>query len=302
MKCSGTPLLLSALAVLLLGGCMQETKAPVIAYIGTAVGDMNSDITTLQFTDRFSTEDTSLLTVVGFENIAEGTTVRAMWFSPDDRTAPIGLQTITAEGNGTIARFLLRPNVAWDSAPYKVIVYAEHDHDDNPDTMPLRGSGSMQFFIGLSEDEINEYKREFAEWERRDNEKRAARAAKNAIEQEALQYARENLGAPEAITIQRLDVDGDGTKELLVIDTKNQPEAMPDVGRYTVNGFVITSPLYGILLSSKDERIATSPLFLQVLQTGTVMVSWQEGRKRCEREYRWDAEGGKYVVGVERCT
>lgn len=148
---------------LLLASCgHSRTKAviqPTLSFIEISKGNLETPVDELLFSSRFQPEDRNLIGVVGFTTISDGTTVQATWFSPDDRTMPIGREKIVTSDNVDVVRFLISPSENWTPAPYLLDIRAWND-DPN-----LAVSGSAQFFVGLNDQEIEMYRKEYKEWQ-----------------------------------------------------------------------------------------------------------------------------------------
>jgi len=140
-------------------------------------GSLATDLNALEFRTDFNPEETSLLGVVAFDEIPDGSVVQATWFSPDDRRMPLGRTQIVTESGAKVARFSFARAIPWDPAPYLLQVHAwPKDHPE------ATASGSIQFFIGMTEEEKKTYADEFAAWKKTEEEERIKReeeAAKN---------------------------------------------------------------------------------------------------------------------------
>lgn len=167
-------------SLLLLAACGAEPQPPVLTFVGTASGTIETPTDALLFTDRFPDDLRSIVGVAAFETAPEGTEVMASWFMPDDRRPPFGRRNLTVESGALVARFTLASGGAWEAGPYLLQIHARMPTKE--DESPLTASGSVQFFVGMTEEEIAAYREEYAAWE---EARRAQAAAQEAAEAEA---------------------------------------------------------------------------------------------------------------------
>ena len=163
---------------LLLTACGAQPEAPVLTFVGTASGTIETPTDALVFSDRFPDDLRSIVGVAAFEQALEGTEVMASWFAPDDRGPPFGRRNLTVESGALIARFTLASGGAWEAAPYLLQIHARMPTKE--DESPLTASGSVQFFVGMTEEEIEAYREEYAAWEEARREQAAEQEAAEA--------------------------------------------------------------------------------------------------------------------------
>ena len=147
---------------LMLASCVQPSEKegiqPALSFIKISKGNLETPIDSLVFANTFEPIDRNLVGVVGFSAIPSGSTVQATWFSPDDRTMPIGRETIVTSDAVDVVRFSIAPSEDWKPAPYLLDIRAWS-------TDPLRAAtGSTHFFIGLDDGQIEVYQKEYEEW------------------------------------------------------------------------------------------------------------------------------------------
>jgi len=156
---------LAALA-LLLSACAPAPARPVIGFVGIGTGTLQTDLAQLSFRDRFEPSQRELIGVVAFEHVADGTIVQADWHAPDDRAPPLGRTTVVTQSGAKIARFSFARNEDWDASPYLLNVFALVGEGEEQQT----ASGSVQFFIGMTDEEIAAYRDAYAAWEREEKD------------------------------------------------------------------------------------------------------------------------------------
>lgn len=144
----------------MLVSCASTPAKPVITFLGVGSGTLTSQLESVTFTDRFDPKQRGLIAVVGFRDTHDGMPVEATWFSPDDRRMPLGRTTILLASGANIARFSIASTVDWQKAPYMLQVYARSGEGEEAQV----ASGSLSFFMGLSEKEIEDYRKEYAAW------------------------------------------------------------------------------------------------------------------------------------------
>lgn len=291
-----------------LSSCSSGPNQPRINFIGLSKGTLQSEADSLSFQNRFETTDRELIGIVAFDNIEEGSEVTASWFSPDDRTPPFGQNKVVTQSGAKIVRFSLANTEDWTPGPYMLQIRANTVEDD----IVASASGSLQFAIGLTDDEIQAYVQDYAEWERRQQEQRAAVAAEEEREKTLLDEARTTLDAPDALLALRLNLLGDDVPEYILIDTKNLPAFEPSINpavalSHPVNQFAIIG-LDGSMplsLRARDgERVLESngaplgdalplqsPQTLTVLPSGTITLTWQDDGLLCTAELRPTQDG-----------
>ena len=290
--------------VSLISGCASKEKKPVIRFIGVATGSLMSPINALHFQTRFKATDHNLVGVVAFADVQNGTNVQATWFSPDDRRTPLGRTEIVTKSGATVARFSLSSKKNWDSAPFLFQVLASRGEGEKQVT----ASGSTQFFIGMTDRDVKEYHDSYTEWEKRDTEKRRAQADAEAVDHILQDKAQKILQSPVAILALRRDLDSDGVQDVLFLDTRDQPEYVPGreqglVLSASVRQFIALTASGKTVLSVRQTkkgysienakgtlvafaRSGTSSLHVALLTSGTLSLSWMEGKKTCSLEAR----------------
>lgn len=126
---------------------------PKIAYIGVSEGDLTTAAEDLNFQSRFGAGSQSLLGVVQFASVSDGTVIQADWFSPDDRTPPIGRMKVVTASGSKIAGFSIVPPGEWKSSPYMLSILAVTEDDGKR----MTASGSIRFFVDMTDEEVVEY-------------------------------------------------------------------------------------------------------------------------------------------------
>ena len=139
---------------------MRTSAQPAISFIGMGTGTLATDLRTIRFQTTFDVSEQQLLGVVGFSSITDGTAVQATWFSPDERSMPLGRTTIQTESGASVARFSFASKDPWKKAPYLLRIDVETKKG-----AIYTASGSIPFYIGMSEEEIGAYRKEFQEWQ-----------------------------------------------------------------------------------------------------------------------------------------
>lgn len=178
MRISHLTVIISSL--LLLAACGAESQPPVLTFVGTASGTIETPTDALVFSDRFPDDLRSIVGVAAFETAPDGTEVMASWFMPDERRPPFGRRNLTVESGALVARFTLATVGAWEPGPYLLQIHARMPTKEGEP--PLTASGSVQFFVGMTEEEIEAYREEYAAWGK---ERREQTAAREAAETEA---------------------------------------------------------------------------------------------------------------------
>ena len=86
---------------------------------------------------------------------------------------PLGRTKIVTESGARIARFSFANKLEWEAAPFKLIVRAWPEED-----MAKTTSGSVQFFVGMNEEDIQAYSEEYDAYIKAKELRRQANAAK----------------------------------------------------------------------------------------------------------------------------
>ncbi len=303
---------LIASALLLLTACTSEAR-PVISFIGIATGTLVTDLGELQFANLFDRDERNLVAVVGFEQVQEGTTVQATWFSPDDRQMPLGRTAITTQSGAKIARFSFASKDPWVAAPYLLQIAAF-----SPDTPEKSATGSVAFFIGMNDTEIASYRKEFADWKYADDENRKMWEQEQERFQQLLGYVRRQLNFEHSTVLLRTDLTGDRTEDYVVADMQ---EALPPAETpgvllsATVGRFAVVNNSGSVIFAVRDTgrtRIAESndatltsnlphidTMQLTVLASYGISLYWPTEEQVCFAEFEPIAEG--YILTREGC-
>lgn len=304
---------------LLLAACAAPST-PAIGFIGIAKGDLRSDVSTLAFADRFSASDHSLVGVVALKEPVSAGRAVATWFSPDDRTMPLGRTTVELGSGATVARFSFANKENWKPAPYMLDVRLEVPaRKSRPESPVYRetSSGSMHFFIGLTDRQVQTYVDDYIEWQRREEEQRRFAAAGTAREQNILAAAKLFLRAPSAVLALRQDLTGDDRDEFVVADTGGLPPLTPPspplLLSNPVQGFAILDGSGTALISLGPQKggrvlsllgtavttIPPGPVHLTLLPSSTVSLAWNAANSTCTLEF--SPSGHTWTAGEERC-
>lgn len=298
----------------LLAACSPEVR-PVIQYIGIAEGNMQSDINQLKFQDRFESTQHELIALIAFSEIEDGTTVQATWFSPDDRTMPLGRTSVVTDSGATIARFTLASREDWEPAPLMLQIEAFKGEEGSG----LSGSGTLQFFIGMTDEEITEYMDEFSAWKKQQQEQNSALLAEETFELGLQQQAKDLLQSESVVLASRDDLLSETGLEYVYLDTEGlAPYVASDNASFQleaeVRQLVILNASGGVLFSLLDEgnaheltvgeqKLASlqpdAGVKVGLLTTGTWVLTWNEDDALCSQEIRKTGEG--YEAGQKRC-
>ncbi len=280
-------------------GCTPTTD-PTIKFMGISPGGMQSTLEELKFGDRFSEDIKEFVAVVALENAQDGTNVQATWFSPDERSMPLGRTTIVTQSGATIARFTFATTQEWNPFPYKLMVDVM-----NPETTKVSASGSLQFYIGMTDAQITQYQKEWTEYSNRFEEQKAAMKAEGEFEQ-ALAASTEKTFASPAILALKKDLLGDTENEYVFVDTAGQPPFMPAQSATlqmegTANQFVVVhadgTQVLSMLLKGRKSEVrsgdkvltsipVTTGVKVSLLATGTWVLQWEASGKNCVQEIR----------------
>lgn len=310
---------LSALiTTLFLSACGNAGVQPKINFIGVGSGTLASDVNKIQYTQTFDPSARSLIAVVSFEQIMDGSTVQATWFSPDDRSMPLGRTSIVTRSGAKLARFSFVSKEDWQRSPYQLRIDVQSGTD--PQKMKT-ASGSFAFFIGMKDQEIKNYLADLAAWKREDEKKRAVYTEEQKKEQAIIDSAKVLLGSAGATIALRSDFIGSDKDQFFIVGQKKEELDAPPMGGGGAGvlysgipqGFVIMDQSGGLLLAMgeivKGKRIVrdaqttlfgnfpkTGDLQVVVLPSHTIAITWQKSaRESCTVEIRM--EGGKFVYG-----
>lgn len=139
----------------------QPVHQPAISFIGIGTGTLSTDLNAIRFTRSFTVKQTQLVAVVSFDEVDDGSTVQASWFSPDERLPPLGRTSIVTQKGATNARFSIMSNQGpWKPSPYLVRIDITSGHGNRHKT----ASGSLSFFIGMKDKDIRAYEHDYAQW------------------------------------------------------------------------------------------------------------------------------------------
>ncbi len=244
-------------ALSVLTGCTSPHDSPVISFIGVATGNLVTDLADLRFSSTFERDERNLVGVVGFEYVKEGTTVQATWFSPDDRQMPLGRTSIVTQSGAKIARFSFGSRDAWTAAPYMLQIDAFTGEGEQKQS----ATGSVSFFIGMSDADITAYRNDYLAWKTAEAQNLQEWQEEQERFQQMLGIVRRKEGFEHSTVLLRTDLTGDKTEDYVIADMEEQ--GLPPGG----------SP--GVLLSAAVGRFAI------VDHSGATLFSVRdEGRKR----------------------
>jgi hypothetical protein len=180
----------------------RRDTSPVLSVIGISKGTLETPLEELQFSERFDVADRNLVGVAVFKNVVDGTHVMATWFSPDERTIPLGRSTLIIASGATIVRFSIGAPGTWKPSPYQLRIDAAVPLKPTPSPLekarrwvappPRTASGSVRFFIGMTDAQVQAYNEELEQWKKEDAERQ-----RKFAEEEARRSASGTL-APDA--------------------------------------------------------------------------------------------------------
>lgn len=150
---------------LVLSACSSNLQPPEITFIGVSEGTQDTPSEELIFQDRYEQGITDITSAVQFGSIADGSMVRAMWFSPDDRRPPFGARNLPIASGANLARFSVGHDEELPKGPYMLQVFANTKVSDE---QTLTASGSVQFFVGMTDEEVAKYLEEYDAWVHRE--------------------------------------------------------------------------------------------------------------------------------------
>lgn len=304
----------SFLCVLLTACGSSASEKPSIKFIGIGTGTLQTPVEELQFRDMFDVNDLALVAVVAFDQVEEGTTVQATWFSPDERRMPLGRTNIVTQSGATIARFSFASKEAWQPAPYMLRIDAMKGEGDKM----LTATGSISFFIGMKQREVDQYRKEFDEWSKADAAHRAQVEARIEAERVIVERANAVLGSEDGTLILRRDLTGDGAEDFLVVSMgMKEDDLMPSSGggpgvlaSGEFDQFLLSDQSGTSLLALKRSRRSRAvtagdavilqelttdgPVTMTVLPSGTFSLSWSTKKDACAVDLRrvgmtWEA-------------
>ncbi len=283
---------LVACAVIALVGCSQQK--PSIQFIGVSSGTLTTNIDSLRFRSNFLTNEHRILGVASFSAPMDGSSVSATWFSPDERQMPMGRTSIVLQSGATVARFSLQAKDDWKPSPFefRIDVYAPGD------TNVLVASGSIPFFIGMSDAEIREYTEEYKAWQHADATERSAWETKKAQEDAIVRSVALMLKENNVELATRYDIDGDGSDEFLVATKQDGPPGgeLGVVSALNITTFALVDASGSSLLSlqrQKKDRVLqarndvlyrafpSGEITLTLLSSGTFSFGWEATSSLC---------------------
>jgi len=177
------------MCVLLLGSCGTEpVSAPKsepeplsITEIVSSVEPIDPENPLPTFTDFFEEGTEVIYTYVSIQN-AETMTgsfpVRLRWFSPNDFRPPIAQRMVEMEPDQNIAQFSIHNEDGLGKGPYMLIARAGRDLSS------LTATGSARFFIGMTQEEAQEFLEQEAEVKAQREKKRKIREAERKKQKE----------------------------------------------------------------------------------------------------------------------
>lgn len=306
--------LLLVLSFLFLTACSAGNDRPVISFIGVATGSLSTDLNRLHFQTQFTAMQRSIVAVVGFAHIKQGTTVQATWFSPDDRHMPLGRTSIVTESGATVTRFSFASTKDWQPAPYMLQIDAMTQNGNTQAT----GTGSLQFFIGMNDADIAAYQADYAGWKQADVAERVAWDHDRQVEQALLDHVRTTLGFPSISIVEKQDVVGDAAPEYVVNDAKDLPGPQAQQGvllSAAVHQAAIINQSGSVILSirqiggKRQVESAGKTLINDLPQEGDIQMtiipsrllslSWVDGKKQCYADIHSSDTG--YVLQNRGC-
>lgn len=302
--------------MLLLCACTPKVAGPKLSFIGIATGTLVTDLNALAFNSAFGTDDRNLVAVVGFEDVQEGTTVQATWFSPDDRQMPLGRTSIITQSGARIARFSFVSKDPWAAAPYMLQIHAFIGGGKSMRS----ATGSVSFFIGMNDLQIAEYRREFESWKAVEASQRTKWEREQAAFQQLLARIREELTFEYSTVLLRTDLTGDGSEDYVISDNAEEGTQIGGAGVLVssdVGRFAVVSNSGSVLFAVRDhgkKRIAESlgmtltdtlpigdkTMQLSVLPSFALSLYWPRGDTEvCFAEFEPSGKG--YRLAREGC-
>ncbi|HVW66653.1 MAG TPA: hypothetical protein VHA78_02885 [Candidatus Peribacteraceae bacterium] len=311
------------LVPLLLSACMRGgSDQPAINFIGIGTGTLVTDVNAIHFRNTFKTSETKLVGVVSFAHIAQGSTVQATWFSPDERVPPLGRTTITTESGAKIARFSFASKEPWKPAPYELRIDASTGKGENLKT----DSGTLAFFIGMTQPDIDAYKKDYAAYQKTVAEQNAAAEAQQAAESALAQQAARFMDARRAFVVFKGNLTGGGTDYVIQgSDTTVEDAAPPGGGAApgvlyaaALKQFAILDGSGNVLLGVQkksngfnalksgsgtfyDKLPRGADLQMAVLPSGSIALTWTDAsQKTCTLEATVTKDH-RYGAGSSEC-
>ncbi|MEI8230565.1 MAG: hypothetical protein WCG83_05540 [Candidatus Peregrinibacteria bacterium] len=287
------PFLSIAFSLMVLTACGSVPSSATITFIGIAEGTLQTDVQLLKFSDMFERKNQSLIGAVSLSEPMDGATVVGTWFSPDDRSMPLGRTTILLQSGATLARFSFANSKNWEASPYMLDVRLQAP--ERKSITKEVASGSVHFFIGMEKGQIKEYSKNYLVSQERERVKTSQQQAKDQADQVLLNRAQEFLRAPSAVLAASKDLTDDGKPESLFVDTHDLPAdasapasliysaAVLEFALMDSSGSVLVS-LTANGLKIGDRLIihpSASPVVLTILQSSIISMTWNHRGKEC---------------------
>ncbi len=254
------PLLFLLCLPLLLSACAKEEAAApgggewIIRRIGIAAGTMLMPPEQLELRNRFAVSDRQLVAVVEVVPGSAQRTVRAQWYMPDASAPMLGEATVDLPQGGTQARLSFANPKDWLPSPYLLTVQVTEGTSSHP-----LSSASFPFFIGMTDEEVQGYwdAQNNAQWRAMEEGERLPPQGEK--EEGLLAAAARELSVEAPLLAFREDLTGDGGRELVFLDTTDQPPFSQsrnpgNVLRATARRFVILDEKGAVLLRCMEEN------------------------------------------------
>jgi hypothetical protein len=308
-------------AALLLSACsLGQPRQPQINFIGIGTGTLTTDVNSIKFRSTFSPKERQLVGVVSFSQIDSGTTVMATWFSPDDRTIPLGRTQINTQKDAHIARFSFASRQDWRAAPYMLRI----DAIAGSGKYQRAASGSVSFFIGMRDADIKAYIQDYTDWQKAQAKENAKLSAQQQLEQTFTTKVSTLLQVPAASVALRTDFTGGGKTDYFITGSASQdntPEGGGGPGVLysgTPLGFAVVDGSGNLLLiggeQSNGKRIvrdasqtivdnlpAKGDLQVVVLPSASIAITWSDAtQKSCTVEIH-AGSNSHFVAGATSC-
>ncbi len=309
---------LALIGLCILTACGKTPVAPKINFIGIGTGTLTSDVNKINFNQMFTVKERQLIAVVSFEKIEDGSTVQATWFSPDERSIPLGRTPIVTQSGARIARFSFASQVDWKAAPYELRI----DVQSKNGKPPLTTSGSLHFFIGMTEKDIQAYAQDYGAWMKQEDRQRQLGDKQVALENSLMAKAKTYLGATDDVSILlRKDLNADGKDDYLV--SPGNPDEMPinaaapgTLFSGTLKQFAVVNESGSLVLlmkrSGKNAVLtdgaqkeitkveAADAVNIVILPSQTIALSWANKEKNCTQEIH-RVTGGGFTAAPQMC-
>ncbi len=242
----------------LLTACSSAAPQPIINFIGIGTGTLTSDVSKINFRQSFKVNEQQLVAVVSFGTIASGSTVQATWFTPDERVPPLGRTTIVTQSGARIARFSFASKDFWKPAPYEVRIDAYSGKADQMRT----ASGTLSFFIGMKEADVQNYVKEYMAWQKETADQRASSAKVQEEESTLSQQAARVMNTRRAFIVSRQHIRTKGGTDYIIEGSDNVTEDAS-----------VQQNVPGVLFAASLHQFAI------LNGSGNVLVAIQKGRQ-----------------------